>query len=151
MYRIKKCDTSGFSLRRRTRTIFKNLILLIKISNTSHLFDDVQVASQIECACRRQRPLPFTKKNLLRQVKLPVGSSKKSWDRCDVVWAYPVPFRCHVFRYLPSKQDWENSTAFPTHAARSCYKTCTNTLIVFLNTASSDLLLRLRKLIIIAL
>ena len=127
-------DITGFSLRRQPRTISRNLILLIKISDTSHLFHDVQ--SGVTNRVRMQTPLPASlcKKNLLRQVKLPVGSSKKNWD--DMTWAYPVPFHCHVFRYLPSKQDYiENSTAFPTHAARSCYKTCTNTLIVFLNTA----------------
>ena len=32
-----------------------------------------------------------------------------------------------------NQQDWENSTAFQTHAASSCYMTDTNTLIVFLN------------------
>ena len=129
---------------RRTRTISKNLVLLIKISDTSHFCDDVQMASQFLC-----------KKKLLRQVKLPVGSSKKTWrcltHRYDVVWAYSVPFRCHVFRCLPSKQDCEKSTAFPTLTATSCYKTNTNTLIVFLNTAASDLLLRLRKFTIVAL
>ena len=99
-----------------------------------------------------QTPTPASrcKKKLLHQVNYQMDS-KKTLNRYDIVWAYPVPFRCHVFRYLPSKQDWENSTAFPTHAARSCYKTCTNTLIVFLNTAWSDLLLRLRKLTIVAL
>ena len=65
-------------MRRQTRTISKNLILLINLSDISHLFSDVQVASQIECACRLL-PASRSKKNLLRQVKLPDGSSKKPW------------------------------------------------------------------------
>ena len=100
---------------------------------------------------RMQTPASLCKKKLFRQVKLPVGSSKKTRDRYDVVWVYHVPFRCRMFWYLPSKQDWGNSTAFPTHAARSCYKTYTNTLIGFSNTAWSELFLRLRKFTIVAL
>ena len=81
---------------------------------------------------RMQTPTPASrcKKNVLRQVKLPDGSSKKPWIDMTSCGRILCPFG-HVFRYLPSKQDWENSTAFPTHAARSCYKTYTNTLIVF--------------------
>ena len=54
-----------------------------------------------------------------------------------------------IFRV--KKQDWENTNAFLTHASSSRLQTNSSTSIVFLNTARSDLFLRVRKFTIVAL
>ena len=65
---------------------------------------------------------------------------KKNLDRYDVVWAYPVPFRCHVFWYLPSTSKFfywiqlavllvffaKGSGCGRLHAHSICDATCTS-------------------------
>ena len=152
MYRIKKMGYIRFFVAETNKNDFQKSDTPDK--NIRYIPLILWRTSGVTNGVRMQTLTPASrcKKKLLRRVKIPVGSSKKTWDRYDVVWAYPVPFRPRVsVPPVKSKIEKIASTAFPTHAARSCYKTCTNTLIVFLNTAWSDLLLHLRKLTIVAL
>ena len=57
---------------------------------------------------------------------------RNTWQRKGTGYAHmcTTSFLCRTFQ---DQQDCENSTAFQTHAASSCYMTDTNTLIVFLN------------------
>ena len=100
---------------------------------------------------RMQTPLPASrcKKNLLRQVKLPDGSSKKPWIDMTSCGRILLPFVATCFGSSRSKIE---KTAMPYQLTQldPVTRHIPIHLLFFLNTAWSDLFLCLRKFTIIA-
>ena len=84
MYRIKKMWYIRFFVAEMNKNDFQKSDTPFK--NIRYIPFVRWRTSGVTNRVRMQTPTPASlcKKNLLRQVKLPVGSSKKTWDRYDV-------------------------------------------------------------------